>query len=80
MQKEKNFELYEAGEEYALDKLNKFIDQKILMYKEKRDFPAIDGTSSLSPLSFFRNFIFKAMSFLRFLRNFQKRMRGSRLG
>ena len=42
-------ELYRVGEEYARDKLNKFIDQKILFYKEKRDFPAIDGTSSLSP-------------------------------
>ena len=48
-ERKKTLELYEAGEEYALDKLNKFIDQKILMYKEKRDFPAIDGTSSLSP-------------------------------
>ena len=42
-------ELYRVGEEYALDKLDKFIDQKILTYKEKRDFPSIDGTSSLSP-------------------------------
>ena len=48
-ERKKTLELYEAGEEYALDKLDKFIDQKILMYKEKRDFPAIDGTSSLSP-------------------------------
>ena len=48
-ERKKTLELYEVGEEYALDKLDKFIDQKILMYKEKRDFPAIDGTSSLSP-------------------------------
>ena len=48
-ERKKTLELYETGEEYALDKLDKFIDQKILMYKEKRDFPAIDGTSSLSP-------------------------------
>ena len=48
-ERKKTLELYRAGEEYALDKLDKFIDQKILMYKEKRDFPAIDGTSSLSP-------------------------------
>ena len=47
--RKKTLELYRVGEEYALDKLDKFIDQKILMYKEKRDFPAIDGTSSLSP-------------------------------
>ena len=47
-ERKKTLDLYEAGEEYALDKLDKFIDQKILMYKEKRDFPAIDGTSSLS--------------------------------
>ena len=42
-------ELYKIGEEYALDKLDKFIDLKIRSYKDKRDFPAIDGTSSLSP-------------------------------
>ena len=42
-------ELYRAGEENALDKLDKFIDHKIHSYKEKRDYPAIDGTSSLSP-------------------------------
>ena len=48
-ERKKTLELYRVGEEHALDKLYKFIDQKILMYKEKRDFPAIDGTSSLSP-------------------------------
>ena len=48
-ERKKTLELYRVGEEYALDKLEKFIDQKILLYKEKRDFPAIDGTSSLSP-------------------------------
>ena len=42
-------ELYKAGEEYALDKLDEFIDHKIHSYKAKRDYPAIDGTSSLSP-------------------------------
>tara|TARA_Y100000816_G_C26100796_1_gene583317 strand:- start:1694 stop:3085 length:1392 start_codon:yes stop_codon:yes gene_type:complete len=41
--------LYPIGEERAQNKLRDFIDQKILEYKEKRDFPAIDGTSSLSP-------------------------------
>ena len=30
-------------------KLEEFIDHKILNYKENRDFPAIEGTSSLSP-------------------------------
>jgi len=48
--KRKNIlELYKIGEEYALDKLDKFIDHKIHSYKDRRDFPAIDGTSSLSP-------------------------------
>ena len=42
-------EAYIAGEENALSKLEEFIDHKILNYKENRDFPAIEGTSSLSP-------------------------------
>ena len=42
-------EAYIAGEENALTKLEEFIDHKILNYKDKRDFPAIEGTSSLSP-------------------------------
>ena len=48
-ERKKILDLYKVGEECALDKLDEFIDQKILVYKEKRDFPAIDGTSSLSP-------------------------------
>ena len=32
-----------------MSKLEEFIDHKILNYKENRDFPAIEGTSSLSP-------------------------------
>ena len=48
-ERKKTLELYKVGEEYALDKLDKFIDHKIHSYKEKRDYPAIDGTSSLSP-------------------------------
>ena len=48
-ERKKILELYTIGEEYALDKLDKFIDHKIHSYKEKRDYPAIDGTSSLSP-------------------------------
>ena len=42
-------ELYAVGEEHALNMLEEFINHKILDYKEQRDFPAIDGTSSLSP-------------------------------
>jgi deoxyribodipyrimidine photo-lyase len=42
-------ELYAVGEEYALNMLEEFIDHKILDYEKQRDFPAIDGTSSLSP-------------------------------
>ena len=38
VERKKTLELYKVGEEYALDKLHKFIDQKILVYKEKRDF------------------------------------------
>ncbi len=41
--------LYEVGEENALTKLEKFVENKILSYKEKRDFPSLEGTSSLSP-------------------------------
>ena len=48
-ERKKILEIYKIGEEYALEKLDKFIDHKIHSYKEKRDYPAIDGTSSLSP-------------------------------
>ena len=43
------FNQYEIGEEKALEKLENFIDDKILNYKKNRDFPALDGTSALSP-------------------------------
>ena len=43
------FNKYEIGEEKALEKLESFIDHKILNYKENRDFPSLDGTSALSP-------------------------------
>ena len=43
------FNQYEIGEEKALEKLKNFIDHKILNYKKNRDFPALDGTSALSP-------------------------------
>ena len=47
--KKEILDLYEIGEENALQKLEQFLDQKILRYKEERDIPSIDGTSSLSP-------------------------------
>ena len=47
--RKKILEIYKIGEEYALEKLDKFIDHKIHSYKEKRDYPAKDGTSLLSP-------------------------------
>lgn len=37
------------GEKGALETLQKFLDDRIVEYKNNRDFPAIDGTSSLSP-------------------------------
>ena len=43
------FNQYEIGEEKALEKLENFIDHKILNYKKNRDFPSLDGTSALSP-------------------------------
>jgi deoxyribodipyrimidine photo-lyase len=42
-------ELWPAGERVALQALDFFIDKKILHYHEKRDFPALEGTSCLSP-------------------------------
>lgn len=38
-----------AGEEAALEKLSRFRELAMARYGEQRDFPAIDGTSSLSP-------------------------------
>ena len=43
------FNQYEIGEEKALEKLENFIDHKILNYKKNRDFPSLDVTSALSP-------------------------------
>ena len=48
-ERKKILDRYIIGEEHAIDKLDKFIDHKIHSYKDKRDYPAIDGTSSLSP-------------------------------
>lgn len=38
-----------AGEEAALQRLSRFCDQQLLDYEARRDFPADDGTSKLSP-------------------------------
>ena len=38
-----------AGEQAALTALDQFMEQRVEDYQDKRDFPAIDGTSSLSP-------------------------------
>jgi deoxyribodipyrimidine photo-lyase len=38
-----------AGEKAAQDALKQFVRKRIGGYREQRDFPAIDGTSSLSP-------------------------------
>lgn len=40
---------WKAGESVAQKKLSEFIFNKISQYKQSRDFPAIDATSSLSP-------------------------------
>lgn len=38
-----------AGETYAIKRLRHFIEHKITSYHETRDFPALNGTSQLSP-------------------------------
>ena len=42
-------ELWPAGENEAYRRLDSFIEKAITRYQELRDFPAIDGTSTLSP-------------------------------
>ncbi len=42
-------ELWPAGEQAAMERLVYFTDHILVHYKEWRDFPAIDGTSRLSP-------------------------------
>lgn len=42
-------ELWPAGEQEAYRRLDLFIEKSITRYQEQRDFPAIDGTSTLSP-------------------------------
>jgi deoxyribodipyrimidine photo-lyase len=41
--------LWPIGQEAAIRRLHKFIDAGLYQYHEARDFPAIDGTSKLSP-------------------------------
>ncbi len=41
--------LWPAGETEAYRRMDLFIEKSITRYQEQRDFPAIDGTSSLSP-------------------------------
>ena len=41
-------DLWPAGEKEAHQRLKKFIENKISLYDQQRDFPAIDGTSQLS--------------------------------
>lgn len=41
--------LWPAGEQAALSRLKYFIENSLVDYKEKRDQPAVDGTSQLSP-------------------------------
>jgi deoxyribodipyrimidine photo-lyase len=42
-------ELWPAGEERAARRLSRFIEKQIAHYKKRRDLPAVDGTSRLSP-------------------------------
>lgn len=41
--------LWPAGEREAYRRLDEFIERSISQYKDQRDFPAVDGTSGLSP-------------------------------
>ncbi len=45
----KDSSFWQAGEKIAHKKLMQFVENKITDYKINRDFPAIDGTSALSP-------------------------------
>lgn len=42
-------DLWKAGEDHARSRLRSFIEGRLDPYKEDRDFPAINGTSTLSP-------------------------------
>ncbi|SFX55782.1 deoxyribodipyrimidine photo-lyase [Marinospirillum alkaliphilum] len=41
--------LWPAGQAAALQRLQDFSGQRLMAYQQQRDFPALDGTSSLSP-------------------------------
>jgi deoxyribodipyrimidine photo-lyase len=41
--------LWPAGEKIAYQRLDQFLEKKLFLYDKQRDFPAIDGTSQLSP-------------------------------
>lgn len=42
-------DLWEAGEEAAQNRLGRFVENRIKDYADKRDLPAVNGTSVLSP-------------------------------
>jgi deoxyribodipyrimidine photo-lyase len=42
-------DLWPSGEEHARSRLKEFAGRRIATYKENRDFPAVNGTSTLSP-------------------------------
>lgn len=42
-------ELWPAGEDAAMRRLADFAEERMAWYQERRDFPAVDGTSQLSP-------------------------------
>lgn len=42
-------EIWEPGEQAALQKLEDFIDKNVQDYKTRRDIPSVDGTSRMSP-------------------------------
>lgn len=42
-------DLWKAGEDHALSRLRSFIQDRLDPYKEDRDYPAINGTSTISP-------------------------------
>lgn len=40
---------WKIGEEFAIKKLNDFLNKKVNKYKDNRNYPSINGTSQLSP-------------------------------
>ena len=42
-------DLWAAGEDYALSRLRGFIEKRLNPYKEDRDYPGVNGTSTISP-------------------------------